>query len=725
MLHIAILSVFFASLTLGLLVLLNSPKQALNRYYFAFSVFSSIWLVSNFMTTPGLINLEGQSLLFFGRLITPSSLLALLFYIYFIHTLRKFTYSRWLLVIGLMNIVISSFAFSSGNVYLLGDDLALGWLYPFYGLCVLTDVLAIMYLIFAHIELPDQKTTRTNQQLMYLKLGVSFSFVPIVITGVIIPFFTEIPITNYAPVFAFFFIAFSAIAIIRHKLFDIRRFVAKAVAYVMLLGTVTVSISYGVTQVGASLATTEELPNLPIRLGYTFAAIVLAIAFQPLKRFFDRLTNRLFYQDAYDPQVLLDDLNQVLVGTISLSPLLTNSAEIIRHNLKADHCSFVMNSNSGSESRIIGPKLKISDESLKNVKKHLQPHQKLYAIDSLESDQQELGSLLQGSNISVLGVLSADPKKSQASIGYILVGPKMSGNPYSSKDLKILEIILNELVIAIQNALRFEEIENFNLTLQEKVNEATRKLRQTNDKLKVLDETKDDFISMASHQLRTPLTSVKGYLSMVLEGDAGKLTSMQKKLLGQAFISSQRMVFLIADLLNVSRLKTGKFIIESKPTKLADIVDEEISQLQETADSRGLELIYKRPEHFPVLMLDETKIRQVIMNFIDNAIYYTPTGGKITVGLSETDAAVELKVMDSGIGVPKSEQHHLFSKFYRAGNARKARPDGTGLGLFMAKKVIIAQGGSLIFTSHEGKGSTFGFTFPKSKVRVPEIKQDF
>lgn len=300
-----------------------------------------------------------------------------------------------------------------------------------------------------------------------------------------------------------------------------------------------------------------------------------------------------------------------------------------------------------------------------------------------------------------------------------MLGPKKSGNTYSKQDLQIIEIVANELVIAIQNALRFQEIENFNATLQQRVEEATRKLRRANEKLKALDETKDDFISMASHQLRTPLTSVKGYLSMILDGDVGKVSPAQKEMIGQAFSSSQRMVYLIADLLNVSRLKTGKFVIEPKPVNLADLVEQELSQLDETAKTHSLDLQYDKPKDFLDLMLDETKIRQVVMNFVDNAIYYTPVGGKITVRLAETPTHVELRVEDNGIGVPKQEQPHLFTKFYRAGNARKARPDGTGLGLFMAKKVIIAQGGSLIFESQQDKGSTFGFVFGKHRLAVP------
>ena len=260
-----------------------------------------------------------------------------------------------------------------------------------------------------------------------------------------------------------------------------------------------------------------------------------------------------------------------------------------------------------------------------------------------------------------------------------------------------------------------------NVILTERLRMATIRLTKSNDKLKALDEAKDEFVSMASHQLRTPLTSIKGYISMVLDGDAGEINPTQKQMLGQALFSSQRMVYLISDLLNVSRLKTGKFVIEARPVYLPDLVESEISQLYEGATAKNITFSFDKPSNFPKLNLDDMKLRQVIMNFSDNAIYYTPSGGKITVSLKDKKDSVEFTVKDSGIGVPKAEQHKLFAKFYRAENARKARPDGTGLGLFMAKKVIIAQGGSLIFDSKEGKGSTFGFSFPKSRL---EIKPD-
>lgn len=298
-------------------------------------------------------------------------------------------------------------------------------------------------------------------------------------------------------------------------------------------------------------------------------------------------------------------------------------------------------------------------------------------------------------------------------VGLLVIGLPAQVDNIDEQHLELFDRVSEAVGLAIDNKMLFEENQKM-----------LRQVQRTNSKLKALDETKDEFISMASHQLRTPLTSVKGYLSMVLEGDAGEITAMQRKLLDQAFVSSQRMVYLIADLLNLSRLKTGKFIIDAVPTDLAKVVEDEVGQLKESAAGRGLTLTYNKPADFPTVMLDETKIRQVIMNFTDNAIYYTPTGGAIDLKLVDTGKTIEFTVSDDGIGISKKEQAHLFTKFFRAGNAQKARPDGTGLGLFMVKKVIIAQGGSIIFKSQENKGSTFGFSFDKSKLKVPAHADD-
>lgn len=265
-------------------------------------------------------------------------------------------------------------------------------------------------------------------------------------------------------------------------------------------------------------------------------------------------------------------------------------------------------------------------------------------------------------------------------------------------DIELIERIGNTTGIALSNRLLYEQNA-----------QALEQLQHSNEKLKSIDAAKDEFVALASHQLRTPLTSMKGYVSMVLEGDYGDINDAQKDALQKSFNSAQRMVYLVSDLLNVSRLQTGKFSIINSPTDLATIVKEECDQLQESAAMKKITMSVEIQPDIPKLMLDGNKVRQVIMNLIDNALYYTLTGGSVAVRLVKNDEYVSFTVTDNGVGVPQSEQQNLFKKFYRATNAKQARPDGTGLGLYMAAKVVQAQGGQLLFVSKENVGSTFGF----------------
>lgn len=600
-----------------------------------------------------------------------------------------------------------------------GADLTVGTLYFIFVGYIIQGVVVSFHNFFQQRKAANSVTEKRQIVLIIsgLLLYAFFAITSNILLPVVINNWQS---SRYGPVFSLFVVGMMAYAIIKHRLFDIRLIVARSIAY--LTSLVVLASIYGFLVFGASNLLFHLRFSVGVQIFIAAATAVASLSFANIKSFFDRITNRLFFRDSYDTQVFFDEFNQTLVATYELDQLLKESVKIIEQNIKPTHCQFIINKTANTEGRVMGTANKpaLAEDDLKAIEEAVdKTQQKLIVADELETRHESLQKRLRAKNIVLAAALSSSSSGAKSEVGYLMLGPKKSGNLYSSQDLKVIEIVANELVIAVQNALRFEEIESFNITLQGKVDEATRKLRHANEKLKALDETKDDFISMASHQLRTPLTSVKGYISMVLEGDAGKISPTQKKLLTQSFFSSQRMVYLIADLLNVSRLKTGKFVIDPTPVNLAEIVEQELEQLKETADVHTLKLTYQKPKHFPELMLDETKTRQVIMNFVDNAIYYTPSGGHINVRLVDNPMSVELRVEDNGIGVPKSEQPHLFTKFYRAGNARKARPDGTGLGLFMAKKVIVAQSGSIIFESHENKGSTFGFLLSKHKLAVP------
>ena len=538
-------------------------------------------------------------------------------------------------------------------------------------------------------------------QLAYILIGLLAASITIVVSNLIIPFITNSKTINlYSGDLSYLGIALlvgiSSYAIVKHKLFDIRLVIVRSLGYLITLVAVALLLIVPVLLITTHLLGSNLAASAIAIL--VFSNLLVAIAFQPLRNIFNRIANKLFYRGYYEPQVILDKLSNLLVGSVDLNYITEGSKKIITEALKPSSIKYVLYAAHKSLYRD-------AIESLASLKDTL-----IVTDELIEERNRRLRKFLQEQNVSIVLRLRTDKND----LGFIFIGNKEAGSLYNGIDKIFLRIAADEIAISLQNAIRFKEIESFNQTLQEKIEVATRQLTKANARLKILDSNKDDFISMASHQLRTPLTSVKGYVSMVLEGDVGKITDQQKKMLSQAFDSSQRMVYLISDLLNISRLQTGKFVIERTDCDLSEIITEEIGLLEDISRSRNLKMYYKKPKDFPILNIDEIKTRQVIMNFLDNAIYYTPAGGKITIELEEKGSKIELKVIDTGIGVPASVAHHLFTKFYRADNAKKARPDGTGLGLFMAKKVIIAQGGSIIFSTKENKGSTFGFSLPKT-----------
>lgn len=559
------------------------------------------------------------------------------------------------------------------------------------------------------------------QQARLFFYGFLFTSVFGVFFNLVLPWVGNYRLIHIGPLFTNILVIFVAYSIIKRKMFDIRLVVVRSITYLFTVGTM--AFIFGVIVFSFSRLILDVRLTLAAEVYISLLTAMAALLFNRLKLYFDRVSNSLFYRDSYDAQALLDNLNRLLVNTTNLDYMLKQASEVIIRNLKTEFCFFRIGDGRGQQT-IIGNRPYTPEEAdstrLSLLLSKVHSKSKLIVAQDLSASQHELQQGLNKYGVAIVGRLGAQ-SDSPNLLGYMVLGERSSGNPYRKSDLRVLEIIVNELVIAVENKLRFEEIQQFNETLQEKVNVATHNLRNTNKKLHALDETKDEFITMASHQLRTPLTAIKGYLSMVLEGDAGKLNANQQKLLEQSYSSAQRMVYLISDLLNLSRLNTGKFVIELNPVQLAEVVQSEVDQLQETAHAREVTLNYHKPAELPELMLDETKIHQVVMNFMDNAIYYTPPGGVIDVSVRETPSAVEYLVKDNGIGVPKAEQHRLFTKFYRAGNARAARPDGTGLGLFMAKKVIVAQGGAILFDSQEGKGSSFGFRFNKAHHAAPVV----
>lgn len=704
---------------LGLIIYISGSRKEVNLYLSLFLGSASIWLVANILAN---VTQEPSVSLIYARLTLIGAALMPYFYLLFALSFTGYRINKkisiQLLVLPLILLILTPTSFNIESVEEYGRNTVPGIGYTLLVFYYMTYFGVVIY-VMRKFRKKLNVTSTQKAQIQWILTGLLSTLIPSLITTAILPFIGYLNAVYFGPVSVVTMVVFTSIAIVKHKLFDIKLVIIRAATYTLTIGFLIAF--YIIVGVGAVNLIVKEQGSAANDILLFGIAVLMAMIVGPLRQFFDKLTNRIFFREQYDPQTLLDVFNRTLVEITNVNDLLLRSSLILKEYLKITHATFYLRETAYFKPRIFGTEknTKLKDiEKIDNITKKMKEKLCLITNETYNKDSRILAQLIKANNSDAIFRLVGTTEYSITGTGYIFVGPKKSGASLTEQDTRLLGIIGNELVVAIENSLKLEEIESFNLTLQSKIDNATKELQQSNEKLTALDEAKDEFVSMASHQLRTPLTSIKGYISMVLEGDAGEINQIQQSMLKQAFFSSQRMVYLISDLLDVSRLKTGKFLIEARPVYLPDVITSELEQLKEEALAKKIKIKFKKPDKLAYLQLDENKIRQVIMNFTDNAIYYTPTGGKIEVSLKEKDDNVIFTVTDSGIGVPENEQHKLFAKFYRAENARKMRPDGTGLGLFMAKKVIDAQGGSIVFESKEGKGSSFGFEFPINKLKV-------
>lgn len=536
-------------------------------------------------------------------------------------------------------------------------------------------------------------------------IGILLNSIPGFIANLYLPYFGTYDYVWVGPAMSIIFLSLTTYGMLRHGMFSIRMAAVRSTAYMFTLATL-LGVYYSLVSFAAFLYPSEE-PVASFSVVNLIVTIVLAVTFQPIKKFFDKYTNKLFYRDYYSLDDFFTRFNQILASSTDLYPLLRKVSRELEQTIKAEHVFFSV-LNPGEKTLTIGVEHhgKLPDKDIQMLHEYTEKEGRMVIADLLEAAS-PIRRLMRSHKIAIAMPLARE----DFFVGFLCIGHHKVYR-YTSRDVKTLRAIADELVIAIQNALAVQQIRDMNAHLEQRIDGATKELRRSNTQLQRLDEAKDEFISMASHQLRTPLTSIKGYISMMLEGDMGKITKEQQRVLEEAFMSSERMVRLIGDFLNVSRLQTGKFIIEKHPVDLRKLVKRELEGLEQNASARNLKFVFKSPASVPILDIDESKIQQVVMNFCDNAIYYSKEGDAIAVTLKEVDGFVEFKVIDKGIGVPEAEQVQLFNKFFRATNARRARPDGTGVGLFLARKVVNDHDGSIIFESKEGKGSTFGFRLP-------------
>lgn len=235
---------------------------------------------------------------------------------------------------------------------------------------------------------------------------------------------------------------------------------------------------------------------------------------------------------------------------------------------------------------------------------------------------------------------------------------------------------------------------------------------------KAIDDMKSEFISVVAHQLRTPLSAIKWSLKMVLDGDAGKINKEQREFLLKGYESNDRMIQLVNDLLNVSRIEEGRFGYSFEIADIEEVLNDVVTEIQELMEARHIGLEIDKPASLPQLFIDKSKMGLVLENLLNNSLKYTPEYGKIILKITPREKEMLISVKDNGVGIPEADKPKIFKKFFRAANVVRMETEGSGLGLFMVKNIVEKHKGAINLESEEGKGTEVTIALPLVQVEA-------
>ncbi len=292
-------------------------------------------------------------------------------------------------------------------------------------------------------------------------------------------------------------------------------------------------------------------------------------------------------------------------------------------------------------------------------------------------------------------------------IGMMIFSMVKDESEVSQVERDLLQRFTDIVGLAVQNSKLYSSLEE----KTEQIRTVNEQFKVANIKLQELDKLKDEFVSLASHELRTPMTAIKGSLSTILEGYTGQITPEAREFLSAAYNENDRLIRLVNNLLNISRIEAGRFTFTVNKVSIEELIIEVVHNLQTAAKEKTLTLKYEKTVELPMVLADTDKVKEVIINLIGNAIKFTHKGG-ITLKAQLNDGMVVVSVSDTGSGIAKEDQDLLFKKFSQVRGSYAKQAGGTGLGLYISKQIIEGLNGKVWLESTLGQGSTFYFSLP-------------
>lgn len=549
--------------------------------------------------------------------------------------------------------------------------------------------------------------------------GLIFSFVVIPVI-----FSRNAAYVAYAPLFTLPFIATTTYAIVRHRLMDIKAAIFRVLGFSLLSGGFFVIYGFLVFFV------TQYLSNFGLS---TFQHSIIAIssvalAF-PIFRYYrsglQKITDQFLFHNRINYQQALVKLGEDLSGTIVIAEVTEIILRATREVVRSKKTAILLQESPGG--RFLPrafegmPNFNVNIPNTHALLQHLRHStgplvkDEITLLQERERESAHVKELtaVQKALVWLDAAVILPLFVNRHLTGIILLGDKLSGQPYLQDDIEFLAAFAPQAATALENARLYRESLEFGEKLKQEVHIATQELATANTQLKDLDKVKSEFLSIASHQLYTPLTALRGYLSMISEGDYGPVASKQRPIIDILQQSVTRLVTLIKDLLDISRIESGRLELNLESLDVVKMVDDLVRDLMPNAINKKLRLRF-HPSQKPVAHVvgDAQRLRQVMLNMIDNAIKYTEAGN-IDVRLDQQADEIIFSVTDTGKGLAADEISRLFNKFTRVGGATRYHTEGSGLGLYVAKQIVHEHHGDVVAESPGvGKGSTFSVRLP-------------
>ncbi len=511
-------------------------------------------------------------------------------------------------------------------------------------------------------------------------------------------------------------------AILRYRFMDIGYVFGRLFVYISSIASI-LGIAYLI--IFSTRYFSWQLPDV-----WLFNIILLlSLSIYPaIFLFFEKFASKYFYYTFYSVQQVLIDTGKRLNRVLEMDKLVNIIFKTISETMKVDQISIYLKNKNGKYSLIDNfgfDKSKTGDlvinESLNDYLEKTSlflSYEKLLSLveKSPKEDLDKLRNLsiqMLDCNVSLCLPLILEKDV----VGIILLGPKMNSDNYSEQDEQLLSTLASQISLALINARNYSQLQTFNIRLEATVKKRTEELRKANENLQKADRLKSEFVSIASHQLRSPLTIIKGYLSVLLEGDYGLISEEVKKPLQIVFDANERLINFSNDLLDLNMMEEGKMTLNFEPVSLQNVIGGILKQIEKHLEDKKVAIEFIPPvSKLPDIQGDASKLEQVIYNLIDNAVKYSPLG-KVFIKLAQKGEKQVVSIKDTGEGMTPDELAGLFEKFSRGKVGKKVTTKGSGIGLFIAKKFVEMHSGKIWAESEGiGKGSVFYVELPETII---------